>query len=65
MYPDLDPLGEAVAVATAVPIVVVERAPPKVKLTSAPLSMIATLIAFASIPGFLAAHFHGFDDAVA
>tara|TARA_B100001778_G_scaffold150797_1_gene123824 strand:+ start:891 stop:1034 length:144 start_codon:yes stop_codon:yes gene_type:complete len=46
MYPDLDPLGEAVAVATAVPIVVVERAPPKVKLTSAPLSMIATLIAF-------------------
>ena len=60
MVPDLDPLGEADAVATAVPTVTVERAPSKVKETSAPLSMIETLIAFDSLPGFLAAHFHGF-----
>ena len=65
MKPDLDPLGEAVAVATAVPTVTVERAPSRVKVTSAPLSMIETLIAFASTPGFLAAHFHGFAVAVA
>ena len=50
---------------TCVPIVVTDNALSKVRVTSAPLSMIATLIAFASTPGFLAAHFHGFDDAVA
>ena len=65
MKPDVDPLGEAVAVATAVPTVTVERAPSKVRVTSAPLSMIATLSAFASTPGFLAAHLNGFADAVA
>ena len=46
-------------------MVTVERAPSKVRVTSAPLSMIATLIAFASTPGFLAAHLNGFADAVA
>ena len=65
MYPDLDPLGEAVAVTTCVPIVVTDNALSKVRVTSAPLSMIATLIAFASTPGFLAAHLNGFADAVA
>ena len=60
MYPDLDPPGEAADVTTSVPIVETERAPFKVRVTSAPFSMIATLIAFDSLPGFLAAHLNVF-----
>ena len=46
MKPDLEPLGDPDAVETCVPTVVVVNALSSVKVTSAPLSMIATLIAF-------------------
>ena len=65
MKPDLEPLGDPDAVETCVPTVEVDNAPSKVRVTSAPLSMMPTLIAFASTPGFLAAHLNGFDVAVA
>ena len=46
------------------PTVGVASAPSSERVTSAPLSMIATLIAFDSTPGFLAAHLNGFAVAV-
>ena len=64
MKPDLEPLGDPDAVETCVPTVGVASAPSSERVTSAPLSMIATLIAFDSTPGFLAAHLNGFDVAV-
>ena len=47
------------------PIVEVESAPSSERVTSAPLSMIATLIAFDETPGLLAAHLNGFAAAEA
>jgi len=39
-----------------VPIVVTDNAPSSERVTSAPLSIIETLIAFEETPGLLAAH---------
>ena len=65
MNPDFAPLGDPDAVETCVPTVGVASAPSKVRVTSAPLSMIATLIAFDEVPGLLAAHLNVFAVAVA